>query len=472
MCNTKIHIRDVSTHNVLPVDDRAPSVVSPVCKSCVMLGTLCPECLSRYASPPGSAVPPPARSFCDSVMGTVSSTSTTISSARRLHFTSVDKPPIHSSSFHAVPTPQPRSELNFEGAALSRACPTSSSAVPHSELYFDSTALSQACSTSSAVAPHPSTVSSPMSTRKRDPSALLKAYRSKQASSTEKLQKARSDIKMLKASQTHRQDKLLKAKIQRRDDKIIRLQEGSKRKDFRLAMGKLETAKGTVEVLRQRLNLTTRQHALQVRELEQKIVLLEVTGGVDEMEQSSAKDGKCFDLTTRMRVYRLITGNTSTQNIPGILQDLFDTTPANTPSRTTVERMCVELGVISDIFAADYLYQNSGLTIAFDSSTQSGVHFNCIHVTGTDKQSFLLDVEQLPGGTALDYSAHIFMTLKSMADTYLKLHPTVDASSVYDTMVRNINHCMTDRAIVNSATVNILAKTWKKPLTKLFCHIH
>ena len=39
-------------------------------------------------------------------------------------------------------------------------------------------------------------------------------------------------------------------------------------------------------------------------------------------------------------------------------------------------------------------------------------------------------------------------------------------------MVRNIDHCMTDRAIVNSATVNLLAKTLNKPLTKLFCHIH
>ena len=41
-----------------------------------------------------------------------------------------------------------------------------------------------------------------------------------------------------------------------------------------------------------------------------------------------------------------------------------------------------------------------------------------------------------------------------------------------DTMVRNINHCMIDRAIVNSDAVNILTKTWNKRLTKLFCHIH
>ena len=62
------------------------------------------------------------------------------------------------------------------------------------------------------------------------------------------------------------------------------------------------------------------------------------------------------------------------------------------------------------------------------------------------------------------------MTLKSIADTHSKVHQTVDAPSAYGQKHRSRHDRY--RAIVNSATVNLIAKTLNKPLTKLFCHIH
>ena len=51
-----------------------------------------------------------------------------------------------------------------------------------------------------------------------------------------------------------------------------------------------------------------------------------------------------------------------------------DITDNQLPSRTTVERMQIELGVISDLRASEFLYDTDMVTIGFDATTQDGIH--------------------------------------------------------------------------------------------------
>ena len=92
------------------------------------------------------------------------------------------------------------------------------------------------------------------------------------------------------------------------------------------------------------------------------------------------------------------------------------------PQRTTIERMAVELGMLSDMQVcfncimkliyfclnmcynflynffkcSNVLYEVQNFTLCFDASTQEGVHFNVISITTTDS-SYLLGLYQLAG---------------------------------------------------------------------------
>ena len=79
-------------------------------------------------------------------------------------------------------------------------------------------------------------------------------------------------------------------------------------------------------------------------------------------------------------------------------------------SRTSIERMAIELGVISDLHSAEFLYSMQGLTLCFDSTTQEGIHINVISIhQGHDE--YVLALDELAGGTAQDYSNHMDISL-------------------------------------------------------------
>ena len=132
--------------------------------------------------------------------------------------------------------------------------------------------------------------------------------------------------------------------------------------------------------------------------------------------------------------------------------------------------MTRELGVISDIQAAELLIANENLTLGFDATTQEGLHVNSIHVTSSD-QCQLLALDQLPGGTAEDYSLHISQTVDSITDVYCKFY-SVDFDETRKIIIDHIRNTMTDRATVNHATISRLESSWRTKFNELNCHLH
>ena len=83
----------------------------------------------------------------------------------------------------------------------------------------------------------------------------------------------------------------------------------------------------------------------------------------------------CFSLPGRgysakiiLNIFTLLNCNCSTSQIPHILQSMaadfggLNLCSTALPSRTSIERMAIELGVISDLHSAEFLYSTHGLT--------------------------------------------------------------------------------------------------------------
>ena len=123
-------------------------------------------------------------------------------------------------------------------------------------------------------------------------------------------------------------------------------------------------------------------------------------------------------------VYDLLMCHVSSENIPCASANFYKRvgmTVKDIPHRTTVEQMAWELGVIEDLQAAELLISTPHLTLAFDATTQEGVHMNAIHVT-TTSECCALAVDQLPGGTSEDYSNHIQDTIENLSNAYADFH--------------------------------------------------
>ncbi|KAG1714177.1 hypothetical protein GQR58_001809 [Nymphon striatum] len=83
----------------------------------------------------------------------------------------------------------------------------------------------------------------------------------------------------------------------------------------------------------------------------------------------------------------------------------------------------------------------------------------------------VLATDQLPGGTAQDYHDHITDSIDHLCYIYTELTGS-DYQETRRIVIGNISNTMTDRAIVNYATIELLNEYWNITLNELNCHLH
>ena len=138
--------------------------------------------------------------------------------------------------------------------------------------------------------------------------------------------------------------------------------------------------------------------------LENDKLLLQERVDATDVHRKMMKPGKAFDSDMRRIVYNGIVNQVPTANIP-VRHTIF-------PSKWTafgtgpVKMMAREIGVIANLQAAEALNNNNHQTIGFYATTQEGVNLNSIHVT-TESHCYVLAIDELPGGTAVEYSTHV-----------------------------------------------------------------
>ncbi|XP_070181627.1 uncharacterized protein [Littorina saxatilis] len=189
--------------------------------------------------------------------------------------------------------------------------------------------------------------------------------------------------------------------------------------------------------------------------------------------KTTAKAGRAYCVDIRALIYDMLMCHVPTRSVPLLLQKLSDHTLIefnSIPNRTTVEQMAREIGVISELQAAETAIATKNLTLAFDATTQEGVHINAIHMT-TETECVVVAIDQLAGGTAVDYETHIAQSVDHLAKVYSDFHQQ-EYTEVRKTIISNISNTMSDRAAVNHATITKINALWQKSLTELNCHLH
>lgn len=145
-------------------------------------------------------------------------------------------------------------------------------------------------------------------------------------------------------------------------------------------------------------------------------------------------------------------------NIPGLITKFAvrcGVTLKDVPNRTTVEAMARELGAVSELQTAEAIIENKDSTLGFDATTQEGTHVNSIHVT-TRTDCYAIAVDELPGGSAEDYSTHIKESIDSIASTYTYFNE--DCKDSREKIIANIANTLTDRCAANHAAIQLVGK--------------
>jgi hypothetical protein len=128
--------------------------------------------------------------------------------------------------------------------------------------------------------------------------------------------------------------------------------------------------------------------------------------------------------------------------------------------------------------ASEFLFQTQNTTVAFDATTQEGLHVNEIHATSKEK-AVVLALDQLAGGTATDYADHVVKTVEHLAQTYCSINTKINqeqgelsVKEVNKTMQSHIKCSLTDRAAANHAAIRIVTEEFGSTLVEINCHLH
>ena len=124
--------------------------------------------------------------------------------------------------------------------------------------------------------------------------------------------------------------------------------------------------------------------------------------------------------------------------------------------------MTRELGSISDLQAAEAIMANKNTTLGFDATMQEGQHVNSSHVT-PENSCYAVAVDEPPGGTAQDHSAHICDSIENLASVHAYFHDA-DQKESKKLIISNIVNALTDRCAANHAALGLVKQAWNKSL--------
>lgn len=93
-----------------------------------------------------------------------------------------------------------------------------------------------------------------------------------------------------------------------------------------------------------------------------------------------------------------------------------------------------------------------------------------MHIT-TETKCYAAAVDELPGGTAEDYSTHIIETIDNLASVHSYFY-NGDYQDTRSKIIDNISNTLTDRCAANHAAILLVNESWDKTLNELNCHLH
>ncbi|ELU09694.1 hypothetical protein CAPTEDRAFT_208350 [Capitella teleta] len=116
-----------------------------------------------------------------------------------------------------------------------------------------------------------------------------------------------------------------------------------------------------------------------------------------------------------------------TIDLPLLVVQLLNLAAEDIPVKSTVQKMALEMGVMSDIQVADFMHSHQCVTLGFDATTQDGIHVNAIHVTHGN-ECVVLSLKLPPGGTGSDYNRAVvnhaaMKKMNTVTELHSHMHP-------------------------------------------------
>ena len=166
-------------------------------------------------------------------------------------------------------------------------------------------------------------------------------------------------------------------------------------------------------VIEKELNAKVSELNLKVRELQRDNndlgAQMEELRNCTTQTLDSKKDHKTYDIPIRKAIYHCLIQQVPVETAVGVIENVIKEMTGTTinflQDKTTVSQMAYELGVLSDIQTGDILTSTDNITIAWDATSIDGSHINEVHIC-VPGSLYVLELNQLPGGTTEDYYTH------------------------------------------------------------------
>ena len=139
---------------------------------------------------------------------------------------------------------------------------------------------------------------------------------------------------------------------------------------------------------------------------------------------SARKDRKTFSTAYRKAGYCCILNQVPVEAtavvISTIVKEMTGCEVDAQADPSTVSQFAYELGILNDIQVGEALVDRDNLNIAWDATSLDAEHINEVHINfpGDSPKGLMLQIDTLPGRTALDYVTHITQSLNDVTDTY------------------------------------------------------
>ena len=235
--------------------------------------------------------------------------------------------------------------------------------------------------------------------------------------------------------------RVVNQKLKRKDEQLAKLRAELRRNSAAVELGKTrrELRKSQTQLNRLKMSTVTDTETAEMRDMKTQLQSLHERIKEMENEKLTLED----HMTVGPEVQSVKPGKAFVPNIPVLISKLpsrFGVPVDSVPHRNTVEMMARELGVIARLQTAEAICHHPHVTLGFDATTQEGVHINSLHVT-TESSCYVVSVDELPSGTAVDYSEHICESIDNLAKLY-SLHTETNYQQCRSKLVSNISNGM------------------------------
>lgn len=196
----------------------------------------------------------------------------------------------------------------------------------------------------------------------------------------------------------------------------------------------------------------------------------------DDLKESEIQTKSCkiYEFPMRKVLYKCIVNHVPVSAAGDVIRyaitSLTGKQITHIPKISTIAQMSVELGVLADIQAAEFLLSKKNATLSWDATTLKGSHVNQIHISNMGT-SLTLSLKKLSGGKAIDYADHTCQVMDTIATTYAQLN-NVPITDIKQKFFSNISNTLTDRAPVNHCVVEKLNEAFSSNLTEMNCNLH